>query len=71
MNNPTRCTTHHYACGCREYKFRRMEEDFKTLLDIGEDLMPDLIGGLSVKQEPVYEKAKELFYKIRYQYEKD
>lgn len=26
-----RCTTHHYACECREYKFREMESALKII----------------------------------------
>lgn len=26
-----RCTTHHYACECREYKFKEMETALKII----------------------------------------
>ena len=29
--NPERCTTHHYACDCREDEFRRMAEENENL----------------------------------------
>jgi len=54
MSDTPRCTTHHHACDCREYRFREMEAEL-TALKHDHDRLQDRCTELVNKKDGLIE----------------